>query len=94
MIIRTFGEVAEARSGNNPPQAIIRLSASWEIRCTVLTTKIAFSLLFTKSSTDLVEWLQHMIVAVSTIESIHVSLNTVYYKIMIKIRAHPYLLQT
>lgn len=31
-IIRTFGEVAEARSGNNPPQAIIRLSASWEIR--------------------------------------------------------------
>jgi hypothetical protein len=33
---------------------MIRLSASCEMRWTVLTTKIAFSALFTKSSTDLV----------------------------------------
>lgn len=28
----TFGEVAEASNGNSPPQAMIRLSASWDIR--------------------------------------------------------------
>jgi hypothetical protein len=49
-----FGEVADARRGSSPPQAMIRLSASWEMRWTVLTTKIAFSALFTKSNTDLV----------------------------------------
>lgn len=32
MVVRTFGEVADARSGNNPPQAIIRLSASCDIK--------------------------------------------------------------
>lgn len=51
----TFGEVADARSGRSPPQAMIKLSANCEIRCTVFTTKIAFSLLFTKSNTDFVE---------------------------------------
>lgn len=54
----TLGEVAEARRGKRPPQAMIRLSASWEMRCTVFTTNMAFSLLFTKSSTLLVEWLE------------------------------------
>lgn len=56
--LRTFGEVADANKGNKPPQAIIRLSANCEIRWTVFTTKMAFSLLFTKSNTDFVEWLQ------------------------------------
>jgi hypothetical protein len=56
--IRTFGEVADASKGSSPPQAIMRLSASCEIRWTVFTTKMAFSLLFTKSRTDFVEWLQ------------------------------------
>lgn len=51
----TLGEVAEASSGSSPPHAMIRLSASWLIRCTVFTTKIEFSLLFTKSITDFVE---------------------------------------
>lgn len=54
----TFGDVAEASRGNNPPQAIIKLSANCEIKCTVLTTNIALSLLLTKSKTDLVEWLE------------------------------------
>lgn len=54
----TLGDVAEASNGNSPPQAIMRLSASWDMRCTVLTTNIAFSLLLTKSNTDFVEWLQ------------------------------------
>lgn len=51
-----LGLVAEARRGRSPPHAMIKLSASWEIRCTVLTTKMAFSLLLTKSKTLLVEW--------------------------------------
>ena len=54
--ILTFGEVAEANKGSKPPQAMIKLSANCEIKCTVLTTKIAFSPLLTKSKTDLVEW--------------------------------------
>jgi len=37
---------------------MIRLSANWEIKWTVFTTKIAFSLLLTKSKTDFVEWLK------------------------------------
>ena len=53
--VLTFGEVADANKGSNPPQAMIKLSANCEIRCTVLTTKIAFSPLLTKSKTDLVE---------------------------------------
>lgn len=64
-IILTFGEVAEASNGNKPPQAIIRLSASCDMRCTVLTTKIALSLLLTKSSTDFVEWLLQTWMSVS-----------------------------
>ena len=40
------------------PQAMMRLSVSWEIRWTVLTTKMALSAALTKSSTDLVEWLR------------------------------------
>lgn len=55
----TFGDVALASKGNNPPQAIIKLSANCEIKWTVFTTKIAFSLAFTKSNTLLVEWLRH-----------------------------------
>lgn len=54
----TFGDVALANNGNKPPQAIIKLSANWEIKWTVFTTNIAFSLEFTKSSTLLVEWLR------------------------------------
>ena len=55
-VVLTFGEVADANKGSNPPQAMIKLSANCEIKCTVLTTKIAFSPLLTKSKTDLVEW--------------------------------------
>lgn len=51
----TFGEVALASKGNRPPQAIIKLSANCDIKWTVLTTKIAFSLAFTKSNTLFVE---------------------------------------
>ena len=51
----TFGDVADARSGRSPPHAMMRLSASCEMRCTVFTTNTAFSAAFTKSSTDLVE---------------------------------------
>lgn len=36
---------------------MIKLSANCDIKWTVFTTKIAFSLLLTKSSTDFVEWL-------------------------------------
>ena len=51
----TLGEVADASNGRRPPHAMIRLSANCEIKCTVLTTNMAFSALFTKSNTDLVE---------------------------------------
>lgn len=57
----TFGDVAEASNGKSPPQAIIKLSANCEIKCTVLTTNIALSLLLTKSRTDFVEWLKKII---------------------------------
>jgi hypothetical protein len=50
-----FGLVADARRGRRPPQAMIRLSVSWEMRWTVLTTNIALSAALTKSRTDLVE---------------------------------------
>lgn len=53
----TFGDVADASKGNSPPQAIIRLSDNCEIKCTVLTTNIAFSVPLTKSKTDFVECL-------------------------------------
>lgn len=49
----TFGEVAAARRGSNPPQDVMRLSASWEIMCVTLTTYTWFSLEFTKSITVL-----------------------------------------
>lgn len=45
----TLGEVALASNGNNPPQAIIKLSANCDIICTVLTTKTALSDEFTNS---------------------------------------------
>ena len=54
----TFGEVAAARRGSRPPQAVIRLSASWEIMWVAFTTNIWFSDAFTKSITVLVLWLQ------------------------------------
>lgn len=44
---------------------MIRLSASCEIKWTVLTTKMAFSLLLTKSKTVFVEWLRHTWMSVS-----------------------------
>lgn len=61
----TFGDVADARSGNKPPQAIIKLSASCEIKCTVFTTKIAFSLELTKSNTLFVECERQTCISVS-----------------------------
>lgn len=57
--------MAEASNGNKPPQAIIKLSASWDIKCTVLTTNMALSLLLTKSRTDFVEWLLQTCISVS-----------------------------
>lgn len=54
----TLGDVADANNGNSPPQAIIKLSDNCEIKCTVLTTNIAFSAPFTKSKTDFVECLK------------------------------------
>lgn len=46
--------MAEANSGNSPPQAMIKLSDNCDIRWTALTTKMALSPLFTNSNTDLV----------------------------------------
>lgn len=54
----TEGEVAADRRGRMPPQAMMMLSTIWEMRWIVLWTKMMFSLLFTKSITDLVEWLK------------------------------------
>lgn len=54
-LIFTFGDVALANKGNRPPQAMIKLSANCDIKWTVFTTNIAFSLEFTKSNTVLVE---------------------------------------
>lgn len=51
----TLGDVADASSGNSPPHAIIKLSDNCEIKYTVFTTKIAFSVPLTKSNTVLVE---------------------------------------
>ena len=50
----TCGEVADASKGSSPPQAMMRLSDSCDIKCTALTTKMALSPLLTNSSTDLV----------------------------------------
>lgn len=50
--------MAAERRGKIPPQAIMMLSTICEMRWIVLWTKIMFSLLLTKSMTDLVEWLQ------------------------------------
>lgn len=48
---------AESR-GKMPPQAMMRLSNTWEMRWMLLWTKMTFSLLFTKSRIVLVEWLR------------------------------------
>lgn len=53
----TEGEVAAERRGKIPPHAIMMLSTICEMRWIVLWTKIMFSLLLTKSMTDLEEWL-------------------------------------
>lgn len=57
----TDEEVAAESRGRMPPQAMMRLSSTCEMRCTVLWTNTTFSLLFTKSITVLVEWLQIVI---------------------------------
>ncbi len=54
----TDGEVAAESRGRIPPHAIMMLSTIWEMRWMVLWTNIMFSLLFTKSMTDFVEWLR------------------------------------
>lgn len=54
----TAGDVAAESRGKIPPQAIMMLSTICEMRWMVLWTKMMFSLLLTKSMTDLVEWLQ------------------------------------
>lgn len=53
----TEGEVAAERRGKIPPQAMMMLSTICEMRWMVLWTKMMFSLLLTKSMTDLEEWL-------------------------------------
>lgn len=53
----TVADVAAESKGNMPPQAIIILSSTWEMRWIVLCTNMTLSLLFTKSITVLVEWL-------------------------------------
>ena len=53
----TEGEVAAESRGRIPPHAMITLSIICEMRWMVLWTKMMFSLLLTKSMTDLVEWL-------------------------------------
>lgn len=57
MVNLTLGDVADASNGNSPPQAMIKLSDNCEIKCTVFTTKMAFSDPLTKSKTDFVECL-------------------------------------
>lgn len=54
----TVGEVAAERRGKIPPQAIMMLSTICEMRWMALWTNMMFSLLLTKSMTDLVAWLR------------------------------------
>ena len=51
----TEEDVAAESSGKMPPQAIMRLSTTWEMRCMLLWTNTTFSLLFTKSRIVFVE---------------------------------------
>lgn len=53
----TVADVAAESRGNMPPQAMIMLSITWEMRWMVLCTNMTLSLLFTKSITVFVEWL-------------------------------------
>lgn len=54
----TVEEVAAESRGKMPPQAMMRLSTTWEMRCMLLWTNTTFSLLFTKSRMVFVEWLK------------------------------------
>lgn len=51
----TVEEVAAESRGKMPPQAMMRLSTTWEMRCMLLWTNTTFSLLFTKSRMVFVE---------------------------------------
>lgn len=53
----TVADVAAESNGKIPPQAMIMLSITWEMRWIVLCTNTTLSLLFTKSITVFVEWL-------------------------------------
>lgn len=55
--VLTEDEVAAESRGKMPPQAMMRLSTTWEMRWMLLWTNTTFSLLFTKSRIVLVEWL-------------------------------------
>lgn len=51
----TVEEVAAESRGKMPPQAMMRLSTTWEMRWMLLWTNTTFSLLFTKSKIVFVE---------------------------------------
>lgn len=51
----TVEEVAAESRGKMPPQAMMRLSTTWEMRWMLLWTNTTFSLLFTKSKMVFVE---------------------------------------
>lgn len=51
----TVEEVAAESRGKMPPQAMMRLSTTWEMRCILLWTNTTLSLLFTKSKIVFVE---------------------------------------
>lgn len=58
VITLTVEEVAAESRGKMPPQAMMRLSTTWEMRWILLWTNTTFSLLFTKSKIVFVEWLK------------------------------------
>ncbi len=47
----TVGDVAAASRGSSPPQAVTKLSESWDIMCVTFTTNTWFSVVLTKSRT-------------------------------------------
>lgn len=55
VITLTVEEVAAESRGKMPPQAMMRLSTTWEMRWILLWTNTTFSLLFTKSKIVFVE---------------------------------------
>ena len=75
-----MGEVDAANKGSNPPQEVIRLSASCDIMWVTLTTYTWLSPAFTKSITVLVLWLTAFTksITVLVLGKGNVEINSIY----------------